>query len=404
MKHCFVLISIIGLSLLLLTGCPPKAPMGEVPEYDRPLAHGDVALRKITDLAEVPDLSYSCSNLKGLVLSVDRSLEYLAKPSSKNYFPYGQITHHHAVESLKAFKAICEADKGPAAMESEILGRFDFYTSVGWDGSGTVLFTSYYTPVFKASLKPSAVYRYPLYSAPANLEKDHVGTILGLRQDDGSLIKVPARAQLESSGILAGSEVIYLADKFEAYIAHVQGSVKFKLPDGKIIAAGYSANNGWDYHSVGEEMIAAGLLTGKEKSLGSMIAYFKSHPEQIDTYVNRNPRFVFFSLGSGEPTGCLGAPVTPMRSVATDKAIYPRACLAMIEVPLPTDRGLADYSGFVLDQDRGGAIRAPGRCDLYIGVGDRAGRLAGKNCNEGRLYYLFLKSDQVPPPVIRPVE
>ena len=47
--------------------------------------------------------------------------------------------------------------------------------------------------------------------------------------------------------------------------------------------------------------------------------------------------------------------------------------------------------GFVCDQDTGGAIRAPGRCDIYMGVGPSAGRLAGGTYQEGRLYYFFLK-------------
>jgi membrane-bound lytic murein transglycosylase A len=45
----------------------------------------------------------------------------------------------------------------------------------------------------------------------------------------------------------------------------------------------------------------------------------------------------------------------------------------------------------MLDQDTGGAIRAPGRADIYVGVGDAAGRIAGATYAEGRLYYLFLK-------------
>jgi membrane-bound lytic murein transglycosylase A len=49
------------------------------------------------------------------------------------------------------------------------------------------------------------------------------------------------------------------------------------------------------------------------------------------------------------------------------------------------------YGGFVFDQDTGGAIRAPGRCDVYMGIGDKVGRLAGQTYEEGRLYYLFLK-------------
>jgi membrane-bound lytic murein transglycosylase A len=52
---------------------------------------------------------------------------------------------------------------------------------------------------------------------------------------------------------------------------------------------------------------------------------------------------------------------------------------------------LARPVGFALDQDAGGAIRAAGRCDVYMGVGDRAGELAGGTYREGQLYYLFIK-------------
>ena len=54
---------------------------------------------------------------------------------------------------------------------------------------------------------------------------------------------------------------------------------------------------------------------------------------------------------------------------------------------------LARPVGFALDQDTGGAIRAAGRCDVYMGVGDHAGELAGGTYREGQLYYLFIKPD-----------
>ena len=46
---------------------------------------------------------------------------------------------------------------------------------------------------------------------------------------------------------------------------------------------------------------------------------------------------------------------------------------------------------FMLDQDTGGAIQAPGRADLFMGVGPAAEILAGQQYAEGRLYYFFLK-------------
>jgi membrane-bound lytic murein transglycosylase A len=84
-----------------------------------------------------------------------------------------------------------------------------------------------------------------------------------------------------------------------------------------------------------------------------------------------------------------------MRTIATDKSNFPRASLAFISTTVP-HAGRAGvvrepYEGFVLDQDTGGAIRAAGRCDIYMGQGDEAGHLAGRTYQEGRLYYLFLK-------------
>ena len=100
-------------------------------------------------------------------------------------------------------------------------------------------------------------------------------------------------------------------------------------------------------------------------------------------------------MSQGSPRGSLNEPVTPMRTIATDKSIYPRACLAFLSTNVPGIGGRMavdrKFSGFVLDQDTGGAIRAPGRCDVYMGVGDDAGRRAGQTYEEGKLYYLFLK-------------
>ena len=68
-----------------------------------------------------------------------------------------------------------------------------------------------------------------------------------------------------------------------------------------------------------------------------------------------------------------------------------------MKTKLPKSPGAtsSEYSGFVCDQDRGGAIRSAGRADLFLGTGEEAERLAGQAKSEGRLYYVFLKQDQV---------
>jgi membrane-bound lytic murein transglycosylase A len=127
-----------------------------------------------------------------------------------------------------------------------------------------------------------------------------------------------------------------------------------------------------------------------------LIDYFKANSSLVRQYTQLNPRFVFFKQTSDTtPRGSLNEPVIPYRTIATDKSIYPRACLTFFTTKLPRQIGNTIYTdpfaGFALDQDTGGAIRAAGRCDIYLGVGDEAGKLAGQTYQEGRLYYLFLK-------------
>ena len=55
--------------------------------------------------------------------------------------------------------------------------------------------------------------------------------------------------------------------------------------------------------------------------------------------------------------------------------------------------GSRPFSRFVLNQDTGGAIRGPGRVDLFFGRGDEAGELAGQTKHLGSLYFLLPKKE-----------
>jgi peptidoglycan lytic transglycosylase A len=379
---------------LIICGC--KAPVKEEKiSYDRPLPPGRLALRKITDPLEIPDFTLACLDLAELREAVNYSLNYLQKPSSRQFYPIGDITHDRALQSLETFAKLLDSGLAGAQLNQAIREQFDVYTSVGCDDSGTVLFTGYYTPIFDGSFARTARFRYPLYKQPDDLVKDSRGEILGRRLPNGHITPYPSRTVIENSGMLRGKELAWLSDPFEVYIAQVQGSAKLKLPDGKLATVGYAANNGHEYTSVQKQLVKDGKIPADRISLAAMIDYFKQHKEQINTYIRRNARFVFFKKEESQPLGCLNEPVTAYRTIATDKSIFPRAALAFIATTLPRAVGGEPvkqlYSGFALDQDAGGAIRAPGRCDVYLGQGDMAGQLAGQTYQEGRLYYLFLK-------------
>lgn len=394
MKKRILLLTLLTL-FVTFTGCK-TAEKVEKTDYNRPLMPGERALVKITDPAMIPDLTPACQNVYMLEDAINNSLDYMAKPSSTRFFPIEGITHNQVKQSLKAFKDIIHSNMSPGQMNDVIKHKFDFYMSVGCDRKGTVLFTGYYTPIFNGSLEQTSRFRYPLYKMPEDLVKNEDGITLGRKILGGAIAQYPTRAQIESSKMLKGNELIWLEDPFEVYIAHVQGSAKIRLADQRLITVGYAATNGHEYKSITKSLSADGAIPLDKMSLSAMIEYFKTHKDEVGKYINTNPRFVFFRTSKGNPTGSINAPVTPMRTIATDKSIFPRASLTFVDTSLPRLIGseveILPFKGFTLDQDTGGAIRAAGRCDFYMGQGDEAGLVAGKTYEEGQLYYLILKN------------
>jgi len=395
MRTAAATMCLFALCLIFPVGCPKGHPptidaLGA--DYEAQLPPGQLALRKVTDPKAIPDFSAACADTAGLSESIANSIDYLGRPSSKARFPYGQITHAQALASLKAFMALLDSGMTPAQMNDAIRRRFDVYVSVGCDNRGSMLFTGYYTPIFDASGTRTDRFRYPLYSPPAGMVKNPEGAPVS---------PMPDRRAIETSNMYAGSELVWLADPFEAYVTQIQGSARLHMTDGKEITVGYAANNGYEYKSVRAEMVKDGKIE-KYAGLQAMISYFRAHPNEVTQYTWRNPRYVFFTtVPDGRPRGSLGAPVTTRRTIATDKKIFPPACLAFV-----APSGKANGEGvikpvFACDQDTGGAIRAAGRCDLYLGVGKEAGDLAGRTLEEGKLYYVFLKA--APAPSLAPV-
>lgn len=97
------------------------------------------------------------------------------------------------------------------------------------------------------------------------------------------------------------------------------------------------------------------------------------------------------------PLGNIGVPLTPGRSLALDAKILPKGALAFISCKKPVidSNGVITewkkFSRFVINQDTGGAIKGPGRADLFWGSGSYAELAAGNQKNEGQLYILIKK-------------
>lgn len=393
----------IGLVLAAIAaGCqkPEPPPIVEQPRknYFRQVGPGEVALVKITDPSQYPDFREGFERQKNLELACQYSLEYLSRPSSQQYFPYLDITHERAVASIHAFLECLRTARTAEEFDQMIKTRFEVYKSRGCDDMGTVLYTGYYRPIFDARLQPDHEYRYPLYKRPPDLEQDPV-TLQNRRAGGGPYY---TRADIEG-GVLAGQglELCYLKDRFEAYIVTVQGSGRLRLEDGSFFDIGYAGDNGHEYKSIGQAMVESGEIDPSQLSLQGLIRYFRDHPDRLEPALSVNNRYVFFTPRGGGPYGSLNVPVSPFRSIATDKQVYPRACIAYLQTQLPARTPQGDiinhsYSGFALDQDTGGAIRAAGRCDVFMGTGPEVGELAGRTFAEGQMYYIAVREGAGP--------
>ena len=404
-----------GLACLVLAGCnlrnsvldeTPYGPFGEMkgdPAFvlsddpDTRLPKGEMALRKI-DPSQYPDFSPGYAEREGLSRAIDQSLAYLAKPSSRRFFPYLDIGHDRAVRSLRRFRELLASVSSGRELNDEIVREFDVYESKGARGKGRVRYTAYYEPILEARRVSDGIFRHPLYRQPEDLVSDAVtGDIRGRRTAGGGIDpSYPTRAELEDSGVLKGLELFYLNDPFDVYVVQVQGSAQLRLADGNMVRIGHAGNNGREYTPIRNVMVEDGRIPATSR-LREMRAYFREHPEDVAHYTRLNDRFIFFTERTDGPVGSINALLTPMRSIATDKSVFPRACLAYVITQLPQlgdeseMTGTVPFASFALDQDTGGAIRAAGRCDIFIGTGSAAGELAGFVYQPGRLYYIFLK-------------
>jgi membrane-bound lytic murein transglycosylase A len=330
------------------------------------------------------------ANKKALLQSIDYSLQYLQTEQAITAYQKSEITRERVYNSLQRFRQLLISTKSPQALQAAIEKEFVFYQSVGRDNKGTVLFTAYYEPLYLASRQPTKEFRYPAYRSPADLEswaKPH-----------------PSRSQLEgvdglqgSKGKLKGLELFWFKDRLEPYMIQIQGSAKLKLTDGTQTTIGYASNTAYNYRSLGRSLVDDGKFPLEGLNMPIILDYFRKHPQDLNIYIPRDQSFVFFQETYGKPAqGSISVPLTPERSIATDKSLMPPGALALIRAPFPyinksnkIENRLV--SRYVLDQDTGGAIKGAGRVDYFLGTGEAAGERAGVTVSNGQLFYLLLK-------------
>lgn len=295
-------------------------------------------------------------------------------------------------------KTILSISDGPD-FQRLISDKFDFYRA---GDAGSVLFTGYYTPLLHGSREKTERYQYPVYAVPddlifVDLEKfGKSGKIRGAIKGR-ELVPYFSREEIESKEGFHQAPILYVDDKVALFFLHIQGSGIVEMDDGTRVRLNYADSNGYSYISIGKKLILDNEIAKEKMSMEAIKDYFQKYPEKIDHYFKQNPSYVFFNEDTGGPYGSTNAAVTPYRSIAADAAHFPKFGLAYIETEIPDGRDedgnikTEKFSALVFDQDSGGAIKGPGRVDIYFGAGDDSAFRAGFMNYRGTVYYLKKK-------------
>lgn len=278
------------------------------------------------------------------------------------------------------------------------------------DADSPAFLTAYYRPEVQASPVPTADFSEPLLSRPFDLVTFAPGEdVAGLsgfaaarRKLDGSLVPYPSRAEIDAGGLVdLAQPVAYVADAIEAFMIHVQGSARLRFPDGQKIDLTYAGRNGRPYTSIGKILIAGGEIALEDMSLDRLKDWVRKNGQKMGergrALLHCNESFVFFSASpvghnESEPVAAANVPLTPFRSIAIDRSLWPYGLPFWIEADLPWHDGeMIPFRRLMIAQDTGSAILGPARADLYFGTGDEAGRLAGNIRHGARMIALLPK-------------
>jgi membrane-bound lytic murein transglycosylase A len=325
-------------------------------------------------------------DLDSLRAAVALSLNWLERQPPGRWLAFGprRVSCADYATGLRRFLMLLAGDPPPEVLEERVLAEFDVLSSVGRT-DGSVLLTGYHEPVIAVSERPSPEYAIPVLGLPAGFPG-------GWRD-----LRYLSREEIEAGQLGAAARPLAWArDPIDVFFMEVEGSGTLRFPDGREMRVGPAATNGHPYRSIGRLLIDEGRLTEETVSMQAIRSWLVENPSERARVFRYNQSVVFFRRLEGPPLGSLGVPLTPARSIATDARLFPPGGLAFIrtEHPLKLSDGRVVWSPisrFVLNQDTGGAIRGPGRVDLFWGRGEDAELAASEMKQLGELYFLVPK-------------
>ncbi len=259
-------------------------------------------------------------------------------------------------------------------------------------GQGRGFLTSYFEPEFEASRTRTPQFSAPLLGRPADLVTFPVGepapppldpVLAAARQGKAGLEPFPTRTDIENGALDGqGLEQAYL-HPVDLFFMQVQGSGRLVFSDGAPARFAYAGRNGRPYTSIGKVIVAEGHMSLEGMTLEKLMGWLKDNPEQARRILRMNESYVFFREVAGlddraGPIGGAGVSLTPHRSIAVDRSLWPYGLPFWLETQLPlTLENSETVQRLMIAQDTGSAILGPARADYFMGTGAEAGSRAG---------------------------
>ena len=298
-----------------------------------------------------------------------------------------QVTARRLVEGAPALRAalappLALARVAPQSLETDPADARRFFAErfEPWAIEAPVFLTGYYEPEVAGSLTPSPEFTAPILARPV----------------DGGKAPNPDRGEIEDAG---KNPLVWLADAVDVFVIQVQGSARVNLPDGRQVRLVYDGRNGKPYTSIGRHLIETSEIAPDEMSLARLKAWLRAHglkPGERGREVMRlNRSYVFFRVAesldpASGPIGGAGAPLTPLRSLAVDRALWPYGLPFWVEAEAPWRGERSEpFRRMLVGQDTGSAIVGQGRFDIFLGTGDAAGARAGSIRHKGAVRALL---------------
>jgi len=344
---------------------------------------------------------------QSLRTAIERSLTFFDRLPGERTFSLGAagVSAETIKKSLLDFLKLLEEDRLNPDSVAQV---FDVYCTGNEKTTEQPLVTGYYEPIVQGRIEREGDFAYPIYGVPPDLltielasfdpvrfpRERLVGRIQGNR-----VVPYYSRAEIDGERKLqqCGCELTWLRDPVDVFFLQVQGSGIVQLTDGRLLRIGYAGANGRPYKSIGKVLIDNGAMSSEEMSLQALRTYLRDHPENRDEVMWKNESYVFFRWVKEGPMGSLNVPLTAGRSIATDPRYCPGGAVAYLETMKPRIDETGQVLGWeplrrwVVNQDTGGAIKGPGRVDLFCGTGDEAEGIAGRLKHPGKLCFLMKK-------------